>query len=99
MMTHARDEALENLPADASDETRALASKIAESALYNVMMIFEGVVGAPADDEHMLEFVLGARVRKCEKPHPVVEQFELAPDGEESVCMGFHFWTEGDFQT
>jgi len=28
----------------------------------------------------------------------VLEQFELAPDGEEPVCMGFHFWTDGDFR-
>ena len=99
LMTHARDNALDQVPATASGETRTIAAKAAVDALYNVMMILERVVVAPAEDEHMLEFALIARVRETTKPYRVVEEFELAPNGEESACMGFHFWTDGDFQT
>jgi hypothetical protein len=62
------------------------------------MMILEGVVGPEVGAEHTLEFALVARVRERNNQSVVLEQFELAPDGEESVCMGFHFWTDGDFR-
>jgi hypothetical protein len=99
LMTHARDDAIRQIPANAPEETKAIASKAAVDALYNVMMILEGVVGAPGDENRSLEFALVTRVRNREKPYAVVEEFELAPGGEESACMGFHFWTDGDFRT
>jgi len=63
------------------------------------MMILQRVVSATADESHALEFALVARVRNRENPYAVVEEFELAPEGEEAACMGFHVWTDGDFQT
>jgi hypothetical protein len=77
---------------------RAAAEKGATDALYNLMMILEGVVGAPIGAELTLEFALIARVRDSREPYPIVEEFELAPNGDESACMGFHFWTDGDFR-
>lgn len=97
MMTHARNDALREIPESASAESRTIAEKAVKDALYNVMMILEGVVGVKADANHYLEFVLIARIRDDSTPREVVEEFELAPNGVESACMGFHFWTEGDF--
>jgi hypothetical protein len=98
LMTHARDDALRQIPATASAETREVAAKAAVDALYNVMMILEGVVGAPGGRDRVLEFALIARLREIEKDQ-IVEEIEIAPNGEETVCMGFHFWTDGDFLT
>lgn len=61
------------------------------------MMILEGVVSAPIDTLHKMEFALIARVYNKDNPPTCVETFEIAPNGEESVCMGFHFWTDGNF--
>jgi len=99
MLTHARDGALSQIPESASDDCRAVASKAVTDALYNVMMIFEGVVGADAGADHSLEFALVARVRGKSPPYAATEEFELAPNGVESACMGFHFWTADDFTT
>lgn len=96
--SHARDQALQTVPITASAETKALAAKAVDAALYNTLMILEGVVGAGAGAGHVLEFALIARVREKGSPKPS-ETFEVAPNGEESVCMGFHLWTAGDFRT
>jgi hypothetical protein len=98
LMTHARNGALAEVSETASVETRETASRVAELALYNLMMILEGVVGVPIGNDRSLEFALIARIRKSGEPYSVVEEFELAPDGDESACMGFHFWTGGDFR-
>ncbi len=98
LMTHARDEAIAKIPPNASDEAREVATKTVVNALYNVMMILEGIVRASAVANHYLEFALMARVRESETPCQILEEFELAPEGEESACMGFHFWTDGDFR-
>jgi hypothetical protein len=78
---------------------RDVATKAAVSALYNVMMILEGVAAVHMAGDPRLEFALVARIRERETPYRVVEEFELAPNGEESACMGFHVWTDGDFRT
>jgi hypothetical protein len=92
LLTHARDRVVADTPA----ENRELAARIATDTLYNLMMILEGVVAAPVGRGHVLDVALTARVRGPDGS--IVEQFELAPDGEESVCMGFHLWTEGEFR-
>ena len=94
LLTHARDGAVQRI----APEHREAATRAATDALYNLMMILEGVVGPEVGAEHTLEFALVARVRERNNQSVVLEQFELAPDGEESVCMGFHFWTDGDFR-
>ena len=95
--SHARDKALQTIPASTSGETRALVVKAVDTALYNTMMILDGVVVGQADAEHRVEFALIARVREKGSPERS-ETFELAPNGEESACMGFHIWAEGDFR-
>jgi hypothetical protein len=96
LMSHARDDAIGRIPAKATKETKEIAAKAAENALYNVMMILEGVVGVPSDGKHNLEFALMLRVK--DRKDKLVEEFELAPEGDEPACMGFHFWTDGDFR-
>ena len=62
------------------------------------MMIFDGIVAARADATHTVGFALIAQVREAGSRGPI-ESFELAPNGEESGCMGFHLWAEGDFRS
>lgn len=94
----ARNGALKTIPESASDETKRIAAKAIDTALYATMMIFEGVVCAPIDKQHRMEFALLARVYNRENPPTLVETIEIAPGGQESVCMGFHHWTEGNFR-
>ena len=97
LFTHTLNSVIADIPQSATPEARVIATKAASDALYSVMMILEGIVGAPADQDHLIEFALIARVLGSASPHECVEQFELAPNGAESACMGFHFWSEGNF--
>ncbi len=89
---------MQTIPFSASDEVRALAVAAVDTAIYNTMMIFDGIVGAQADATHTVGFALITQVREAGS-HDPVESFELAPNGEESACMGFHLWAEGDFRS
>ena len=80
LLTHARDGAINNTRSEHQD----VASTAATDALYNFMMILEGVVGVPAADDRRIEFALVARVRET-STKAVIEQFELAPDGRGCV--------------
>jgi hypothetical protein len=94
LLTHARDGAIQS----AAGKHKDVAAKAATDALYNLMMILEGVVGAEIDADHSIEFALVARVRRKAEEDAITEQFELAPGGAEPACMGFHLWTEGEFR-
>jgi hypothetical protein len=96
--SHARENALRTIPACASKEARAVAVEAVDAALYNTMMIFDGIVAARPDATHTVGFSLTAQVREAAS-HDCIESFELAPNGEESTCMGFHLWAEGDFRS
>jgi len=77
-------------------ESKEIADKAVTDALYNLMMILEGVVGTTIGDDQSIEFSLVAKIRNSRDE--IVEQFELAPNGEEPACMGFHSWTSGSFR-
>jgi hypothetical protein len=94
LLTHARGGAIKA----AASKHKDVAEKAATDALYNLMMILEGVVGAEIDVDHSIEFALVARVRKKGEEDAIIEQFELAPEGAETACMGFHLWTDGEFR-
>ena len=93
LLSHARDGAVNDAPPDQKD----IAGKAATDALYKLMMILEGVVGVAPGDGRELEFALVARVRDS-STNAILEQFELAPDGNEPACMGFHIWADGEFR-
>lgn len=73
------------------------AAEVASSALYRMFQIFEGIVGADIGDDHTIEFALVARVRD-RRTDAIVETIELAPDGEETICMGYCLLEEGEFR-
>jgi hypothetical protein len=60
--SHARENALRTIPASASKEARALAVEAVDAALYNTMMIFDGIVAARPDATHTVGFSLIAQV-------------------------------------
>jgi len=96
LLSHAKYEALSKLPETSSMESKEIADKAVTDALYNLMMILEGVVGTTIGDDQSIEFSLVAKIRNSRDE--IVEQFELAPNGEEPACMGFHSWTSGSFR-
>jgi hypothetical protein len=71
------------------------------------MAAFRGAASVPGGSEWFVcsvaegAYESAASIRwmakRSEKPYEVVEAFELAPNGEEQACGGFHFWTDEDF--
>jgi hypothetical protein len=90
----ARDYALERIPESASDEAREVAKKAALDALYGVMMVLEGITFNAIDEEHRMEYVVSARIKR---EGETLETIELSPDGD-GLCMGFHRWLNEDFE-
>lgn len=91
LMRHARDGAVRE------SRDKAAAAETVSSALYRTFQILEGVTGADIGDGHTIEFALLARVRDSQTD-AIVETFELAPDGEETLCMGYWLLEEGEFR-
>ena len=54
LFQHAHRYALENIAADATPETQAVARKAAEDALYGLMMILDGVVDDLENEQYRL---------------------------------------------
>jgi len=92
----ARDYALEKIPADASDEARAVAGEAVLNALYGVMMVLEGIPRNYIDTDHRIEYVLTARIRDRHQGN-TLETVELSPDGD-GLCMGYHGWLNDEFE-
>lgn len=95
LIQYARNYAVAKLPADLAGDARAAAEKAVFDALYGVMMILEGIVGGPLDDEHQVRYTLLAHVENRYVKAPLTT-IELAPNGE-GLCMGIHGWFKGDF--
>ena len=94
LMQQARDEALENIPENASAETRAVATMAVHDALGGVMQMLDGFYRNEIGNQHKVEYALLARIINQEGTK--VEEIELAPDGD-GLCMGFAGWWEDEF--
>ena len=95
LMRSARDYAYQRIPADASEETQAVAKDAAFYALYGVMMLLDGITKNEIDPDHRATYVLSLQVR--DTTGAVVKTVELAPDGD-GLCMGIHAWMADEFE-
>jgi hypothetical protein len=89
--------AVAKIPAGLSSEARTAALQAVDDAVYGMMMIADGVSGSMHNDAHEVRVRLRAELLHYDdaKTDELIESLDLF-DGD-GVCMGFHFWREGDF--
>jgi len=94
LMKYARDQALSTIPADASQETKAVATEAVRTAIFGVLEMLDGFYRHEIDDRHRAKYALMAHI--IEDNTRVLETVELAPDGD-GLCMGFAGWWKNEF--
>ena len=96
LFQHAHRYALENIAADATPETQAVARKAAEDALYGLMMILDGVVDDLENEQYRL--ALAAQIQLIRQDNgEVADSLDLTDT--DGLCMVFHDWKEDKFDT
>ena len=94
LMKYVRDEALNTIPENATDETRQCASEAIRHSIYAMMALFDGIHKLEIGSNNTIEYVLQAVIR--DEKYNKKEMIELAPNGD-GLCMGFAGWWENDF--
>jgi hypothetical protein len=87
--------ALERLDPALDDHARAAAQKAIDDALYGLMMVIDGVSGWLCNDDYKVDLRMVVRLLPRSSTERPVEQLDLFHG--DGVCMGYHFWREGDF--
>ena len=93
LMQCARDQAMSEVPDDSPPQVREIADRVAFTAIYGVMQMLDGFYRNAIDGEHQVEYILNSRVLR---DGDVVEEFEIAPDGD-GLCMAIHGWWKNEF--
>ena len=96
LMTEVRQRVIDDLPADLSDETRAVACKAVDDTLYCLMMLVEGVVAPARDASGGIDFEVDLVGRLVDSGTGEVLHTESLRDGD-GACMGLTGWLEGDY--
>ncbi|TYP73188.1 hypothetical protein [Paenibacillus methanolicus] len=96
LMEEVKGHAKERIDPASSVEERLAAEKAIRDTLYGFMMLLDGVIDSPIDQDHGVEFALVARVFN-QDTREYLEEIELAPDGD-GLCMGIHMWEDGEFE-
>lgn len=96
LMTEVRQRVLDELPADLSEETRAVACKAVDDTLYCLMMLVEGVVAPACDASGGIDFEVDLVGRLVDSGTGKVLHTESLRDGD-GACMGLTGWLEGDY--
>lgn len=88
--------ALERIDPKLGARARAAVEKGIDDALYGLMMVLDGVTGQLTSATHEVALKVVARLTKAGAPKapPLYELDLFAGDG---MCMGYHFWREGNF--
>jgi hypothetical protein len=86
-----RDEAMEEIPADASPETRAAIEKAVDVALHNVMDMLEGFWPLASGPSHSVQYVLQVRVHDAARK--AVESFDISPC-KLDLPIGYWKWAQ-----
>ena len=96
LFQHAHRYALENIAADATPETQAVARKAAADTLYGLMMILDGVVDDLENEQYRL--ALAAQIQLIRQDNgEVADSLDLTDT--DGLCMVFHDWKEDKFDT
>lgn len=91
-----RDYARSCLDPGLSADTRAVALKAIDDALYGLAMVIDGVPEPLENASHRV--YLETRVVLAEWRDGQLRELRQVID-QESFCMGYHRWLEGDFGT
>jgi hypothetical protein len=99
LMENVRDEALEQIPRNASKNARRIAEEAVFNTMYAFMQVFDGIVATAIDDKYQAQYVLNSRIVSWDDDGPTThETIELAPDGD-GLCPGIHGWVKREFWT
>jgi hypothetical protein len=85
---------LATLEPDATSPTRAAVELAVDATMYALMMQIDGVSGGLKGSGHELSLSLCVELRKGDS---IVDKLDLHHG--DGMCMGFHYWLEGDFGT
>ena len=91
LIIHCRDEAIKEIPADASPGTRAAVERAVDVALHNVMDMLEGFWQLPSGPSHAVQYVLQVRVHDA--AHKAVESFDISPC-KLDLPIGYWKWAQ-----
>lgn len=92
LFTNMRDYAIDRIPSETDEITKEKIIAGIDDTIYGLMMLMDGVVGGLQNDEYAVRI---ENLILLEKNGEIVQQINtLEGDG---MCMGFHFWKEGDF--
>lgn len=96
LFQHAHRYALENIAANATLEAQTTARKAAEDTLYGLMMILDGVADKLENEQYRL--TLATRIQLVRQDSDeVADSLDLTDT--DGLCMVFHDWKEGHFDT
>jgi hypothetical protein len=89
--------ATEQIDPGLAPEARAAVQKGIDDAVYGLMMVIDGVTGFLSNSTHGVELGVVARLvrRDDSGERSVVSELDLAQG--DGMCMGYHYWLEGDF--
>jgi hypothetical protein len=91
LMKHCRDEALAELPVNASEEIRTIVVKAVDTALHNVCDLLEGYWTLEAGRKHRAELMLAVRILDGEGE--LVESQEISP-AKLDLPIGYWKWAK-----
>jgi hypothetical protein len=85
--------AIEQLDPGLDETARKAALKAIDDTVYGLVMVLDGVSGSLSNAEHSVR--LQAKVCLESKSDGLIASVDLFHG--DGMCMGFHFWREGDF--
>jgi len=94
-----RQEAIDKIDPNLSDEAKAAARKGIDDAVGGLMAVIDGVTGALKNDEAIVYLRTIVRLATLNENGKLTTQEELDLFDGDGMCMGFHGWLEGDFGT
>ena len=86
--------AVDRLSPTYSPYERSAALKAIDDAVYGLMMVIDGVTGTLRNDSESVSLRMHVEHRR----HGEVLQ-DLDLFNGDGMCMGYHFWLDGDFGT
>jgi hypothetical protein len=84
---------MEQLADSLTDRERSVAQEAVDHALYGLMQVIDGVTGGLKNDEWAVDLRVTVQLHHHKL---VTEALDLFEKGD-AMCMGYHYWQEGEF--
>ena len=95
LIKHCRNEAIESLPNDMTNENREKAIEAINTALHNVMDMIEGFWKLESGENHSIEYIIQVLIK--DKSNTEIEKIDIASGLD--LPIGFWKWTnDGEFR-